>query len=403
MNPLTSSSEKSTLKLLMTDASPSWGDQQYRLVREAVWLHERGHEVIILCAETSKLAANLQRNAPWIRVEKVRSWGSPRALLRLAGIIRRSQPDLIHTRGGQDSTWASYFHLAGRPVICSRHMAIPEHVRIRDAIRYRFGCRRIIAAAQVVKRDLVARAGVSDSRIDVVGEGANLEEFHPGLDGGGFRAEFKIPPKSPLFGVIAMLRPEKGQRTFIKAAAKVLSLVSDARFVIVGGGGGSYVDRLYEKIRRTFRQSPAPVIITGYREDLSQVMGALDFVVVPSLDETQTIVIPQAFAAGKPVIASLVGGIPEVVRHEQNGLLVQPANHDALAAAMLRLLADRALRANLASAGLILARRELSFEEKAELVLESYFRAVDQSALDDQASADVRARGSERFAQSAAR
>jgi glycosyltransferase involved in cell wall biosynthesis len=146
-----------------------------------------------------------------------------------------------------------------------------------------------------------------------------LEEFHPGLDGGEFRAEFKISPKSPLFGVIAMMRLEKGQRTFINAAAKVLSLVSDARFVIVGGGGGSYVDRLYAKIRRTFPRSPAPVIITGYREDLSQVIAALDFVVVPSLREAQTIVIPQAFAAGKPVIASLVGGIPKLVRHEQNG------------------------------------------------------------------------------------
>ena len=103
------------------------------------------------------------------------------------------------------------------------------------------------------------------------------------------------------------------------------------------------------------------------------------------------------------MIASLVGGIPEVVRHEQNGLLVQPANNDALAAAMLRLLADPALCANLASAGLSLARRELSFEEKAELVLESYFRAIDQGALDHQASADVRARASERFAQLAAR
>ena len=387
----------------MTDASASWGDQQYRLVREAVWLHAHGHEVIILCGETSKLAANLERNAPWIRVEKVRSWGSPGTLVRLSRIIRRSQPDLIHTRSGQDSTWGSYFHLAGRPVVRSCHMTIPESVSIRDAIRYRFGCRRIIAAAHFIKRDLVARAGVSDSRIDVVGEGANLEEFHPGSDGGGFRAEFKIPPKSPLFGVIAMMRPEKGQRTFINAAAKVLGRVSDARFVIVGGGGGSYVDRLYEKIRRTFPQSPAPVIITGYREDLSQVMDALDFVVVPSLDETQTIVIPQALAAGKPVIASLVGGIPEVVRHEQNGLLVQPANHDALAAAMLRLLADPALRANLASAGLILARRELSFEEKAELVLESYFRAIDQGALDGRASADVRARGCERFAHEAVR
>ena len=72
MNPLTSLSEMSLLKLLMTDASPSWGDQQYRLVREAVWLHARAHEVIVLCGETSKLAANLKRSAPWIRVEKVR-------------------------------------------------------------------------------------------------------------------------------------------------------------------------------------------------------------------------------------------------------------------------------------------------------------------------------------------
>ena len=103
------------------------------------------------------------------------------------------------------------------------------------------------------------------------------------------------------------------------------------------------------------------------------------------------------------MIASLVGGIPELVRHEQNGLLVQPANTDALAAAMLRLLADPALCANLVSAGLSLARRELSFEEKAELLLESYLTAIDQDALDDQASADVRAPVCERFAQSAAR
>jgi glycosyltransferase involved in cell wall biosynthesis len=378
MNSLRFFSEKSTLKALMTDASPNWGGQQYRLVREAVWLHAHGHEVTILCGETSKLAEHLERNAPWIHVQKVRSWVSPFAFLRLAGIIRRSQPDLIHTRSGQDSTWASYFHVASHPVVRSRHMTIPERVPIRDVIGYRFGCRRIIAAAHFIKRDLVARAGVSDSRIDVVGESANLDEFHPGLDGGRFRAEFNIPPTSPLFGVIAMLRPEKGQRTFINAAAKVLSLVSDARFVIVGGGEGSYVDKLYEKIRRKFPQRPGPVIMTGYREDISQVMAALDFVVVPSLHEAQTIVIPQAFAAGKPVIASLVGGIPELVKHEQNGLLVELANNDALAAAMLRLLKEPDLSANLASAGLSLARRELSFDEKAQLVLESYVRAIDQ-------------------------
>jgi glycosyltransferase involved in cell wall biosynthesis len=384
----------------MTDSSPNWGGQQFRLVREAEWFHAQGHEVIAVCGESSKLAAALERNAPEIRVEKIRSWGSPQALLRIAGIIRQSQPDLIHTRSGRDSVWGSYFHFSGRPVVRSRHMSIPECLPIGEALAYRFGCRRIIAAAHFIKKDLIARSGVSGSRVDVVGEGTDLEEFHPGLDGGGFRAEFRIPPKSPVFGTIAMLRPEKGHRTFINAAAKVLKRAPDARFVIVGGGVGSYVDKLYEKIRAKFPLSPAPIIITGYREDVTQVIAALDFVIVPSLHEAQTIVIPQAFATGKPVVASRVGGIPELVTHEENGLLVPPADNDALAGAMLRVLEDPALSARLASAGLSLARRELCFERKAELVLESYHKAIGMA--DGRAKGDIRVRSGERLAEAAA-
>jgi len=380
MNFLRSISEKSTLKVLLTESSPNWGGQQYRLVREALWLHAQGHQVLIFCRETSKLAAALERTAPAIPMEKVRSWNSPLVFVRLISIVRRFQPDVIHTRSGPDSTWASYFHLTGRPVIRSRHMTIPNPIPLRDIIGYRFACRRIIAAAHFIKRDLIARAGVLDSNIDVVGEGADLQEFYPGLDEGRFRAELNIPPDSPLFGTIAMLRPEKGQRTFINAAAKVFRSVPAARFVIVGEGEGSYVAKLIEKIHERFPQHPVPVIMTGYREDIPQVMAALDFVVVPSLHEAQTIVIPQAFAAGKPVIASLVGGIPELVKHEENGLLVEAANNDALEAAMLRLLGDRALAANLARAGLTLARQELAFEDKAKLVLQSYRRAIDQGA-----------------------
>jgi glycosyltransferase involved in cell wall biosynthesis len=224
--------------------------------------------------------------------------------------------------------------------------------------------------------------GLADSRIDVAGEGVDLQEFHPELNGGAFRAEFEIASESPLFGVIAMLRSEKGQGNFVNAAITVLRSVPHARFVIVGGGRGSYVDSLNAKIRRKFPTAPSPLFVTGYREDISRVMAALDVVVVPSLYEAQTIVIPQAFAAGKPVIASRVGGIPELVRHEENGLLVQPAKDDELAAAMLRLLGEPVLRANLASAGLRLARWELSFDKKAELVLQSYRKALDQGVLE---------------------
>lgn len=376
MSSLTPLLEKCTLKVLMADASPNWGGQQYRLLREARWLHQRGYRVVVACGRASILSEKLKQDAPEISVENVRSWGSPSALLRLNGIIRRWKPDLIHTRSGQDSTWAAFFHLAGMPVVRSRHMTVPAHLRFHDAARYRFGCRRIVAVAHFIKKDLIDRVGVPGSRIDVAGEGASLEEFRPGLDGGGFRAEFKIPPESPLFGMIAMMRPEKGHRTFINAAAKVFKSAPGARFVVAGGGGGCYADQLGEKIRRKFPDSPAPLILTGYREDIARVIAALDVVVVPSLHEAQTIVIPQAFASGKPVIASQVGGIPELVAHEQNGLLVPPADHEALSSAMLRLFSDPALRDRLAAAGLRLARSELSFEAKAELVLQAYRKAL---------------------------
>jgi hypothetical protein len=123
------------LKVLMTDSSPHWGGQEYRLSREALWLHKRGHKVIVLCGEASQLATHLERNAPWIHVEKICSWGRPQALLRFASIVRRCQPDIVHTRGAQDATWGSFFHLRGRAVVRSRHMTIPERVPLHDALR----------------------------------------------------------------------------------------------------------------------------------------------------------------------------------------------------------------------------------------------------------------------------
>ena len=155
----TFSSRKSTLKVLMADSSPDWGGQQYRLVREACWLRKREHKVLVLCGETSELAAHLKRSAPWIRVEKVRSWRGLRPLVRFASIVRQWQPDIIHTRSGPDSTWGCFFHFSGYAVVRSRHITIPERVSWHDAARYGFGCRRIIAAAHSIKRDLVTLRG----------------------------------------------------------------------------------------------------------------------------------------------------------------------------------------------------------------------------------------------------
>ena len=106
------------------------------------------------------------------------------------------------------------FILRAGPVVRSRHMTIPERVSIRDIIGYRL-CRRILAAAHFIKRDLVTRAGVSDSHVDVVGEGANLEESILTWTGEN-SVMSSDSPESPPFRSDRDAAPEKGQRTFIK-------------------------------------------------------------------------------------------------------------------------------------------------------------------------------------------
>ena len=95
------------------------------------------------------------------------------------------------------------------------------------------------------------------------------------------------------------------------------------------------------------------------------------------MQEAQSIVIPQAFATGKPVIASNVGGIPEIVQHGVNGLLVKAGDSSELADAMVRLSESSGLRCQFGNAGLELARAQLSFDHKMEQVLSSYRKAID--------------------------
>lgn len=286
------------------------------------------------------------------------------------------KPDVIHTRSGQDAFWACLLHFAGWTVVHSRHMTLPPDMPSRRKFPFRSGCARVIAAAEFIKKDLTALVGVPENRVDVAGEGVDLKEFHPGVEGRGFRAEFAIPEEAPVFGLVAMIRDEKGHYHFVNAASRVLTKVPNARFVIVGEGAGPQVEKLRRKVLRDFPHKPSPVIFTGYREDMPEIMAEIDVLVVPSMQEAQTIVIPQAFASGKPVIASRVGGIPELVKHGENGLLVEAGDVPALADAMLQLAVSPDLRRRLGDAGLELAREELSFDGKMDLVLASYRRAM---------------------------
>ena len=206
----------------------------------------------------------------------------------------------------------------------------------------------------------------------------DTEEFSPG-DGSAFRREFAIADDAPLFGIVAMLRGEKGHDTFLGAARRVLRSKPTARFVIVGSGkpGGEVETEVNRMLSEEFADFPQPpVIMTGFRRDIPRIMRALDCLAVPSRHEAQTLVIPQAFASGKPAIGSRVGGIPEILREDVNGFLIEPGNEEQLADRMLRIANDAGLAQRFGRAGRQFAERELSVDIRMQQLLESYRKTI---------------------------
>ncbi len=366
------------MNILHTECSLNWGGLEQRIVVETCWLNKHGHKASIACDPRGELfRRGAEAGAPVVAVS-MRSNFDVRGFWALCGLVRGGV-DLINTHGSKDSWLCFPLHLAGVPVVRSRHLTLRVTPGARSFI-YKRGCRRVIATAGMIRQALVETNGVAAERIDVVGEFVDLAEFHPGVDGGLFRARFGFPADAPLLGIVAMIRGEKGHRVFLDAAFEVLKTHPAARFALIGEGTG---DRKLEalcraKIERAFGSAAAgsPIVMTGFQRDIPEAIAALDIVVVPSRAEAQSRIIPEAFAMRRAVIGSRVGGIPELVEDGRTGLLVPPGDAAALAAAMRRLIEDGALRTSLAGAGHALALKELSLDQKMEETLSSYRKAL---------------------------
>ena len=159
--------------------------------------------------------------------------------------------------------------------------------------------------------------------------------------------EYGMEPGSPIVGVVGRLEPEKGHATLIDAWPQVLRAVPGAYLLIVGEG--SRRAALEEQVAAL--GIGARVVFTGRRDDVPAVTAALDVAVLPSYREAQGLTILEAMALSRPVVASNVGGIPEMVEDGRTGLLVPPHDHEALASAITRLLLDHPLADMLARAG----------------------------------------------------
>jgi glycosyltransferase involved in cell wall biosynthesis len=294
----------------------------------------------------------------------------PRGLLALAQRLHDEQVDLLHTHtlAAANTLGRLAARYARIPVVSHLHIenyfrpATRPLLRSADNRTARL-CGALVAVSEDTKR-AYERQGYP-KRIEVVYNGVEL-------DGGGsrgLRAELGIPEGVPLVGEIGRLCDVKGQRELIAALAQL----PDAQAVLVGADleqGGAFQTALEREAERLGVRDR--VVFAGRREDAARVLAELDVLALPSWTEGLPLVVLEAMAQRRPVVATPVGGTPEVVVDGETGLLVPPRDPDALAAALRRLLGDADLRRRMGEAGYERARERFSAGAMTRRVLAIY-------------------------------
>ena len=332
------------LTILHTEASPGWGGQEIRILSEASAFAKRGFNILIACQPGSHLELEAQRRGLTTRPVAMRGAVDVRACWRLRQLMRTENVDLVHTHSSIDAWLAGFAaHSLHLPVVRSRHVSIP--VKRRRNFVYNTLCDRIISSGEAIREVLIS-AGVDPDKIVAIPAGVDTVQFHPTVSGAAVRREFGID--GPVIGTVAMLRRSKGHRVLLQAIPAILRSEPRAVFLWVGDGIGRA--ELQQEIAAAGFQ--AKVHITGFREDVPACLAAMDVVVLPSIkSDGVPQVILQALAMRKSVVASAIGGIPEVIQHRHTGVLVPPNDHEALAEAVVQVLRDPESAAVWAQAG----------------------------------------------------
>jgi glycosyltransferase involved in cell wall biosynthesis len=227
----------------------------------------------------------------------------------------------------------------------------------------------VVAISESV-REVLRQGGVPAERIEVIPSGIDFSPFTENKDKDFLRREFGFAADDFLVGIVAHLDDSKGHKTLIDAARFLKSRSSKIKIVIIGTG--KLEIELAEQARGLGVNDL--VFFLGFRDDVPRLLASLDLFVLTSNAEGLGTSIMDAMASRLPVVATWVGGIPEVVVDRETGLLIPPRRPEDLAEAILKLYSDRALARRLGERGFEVVREKFSAEAMAARIVDLYER-----------------------------
>lgn len=349
----------------------------------AAGLVGRGAEVTVICPESSvvePLAAACARagaRVTRLTLSRTAGWGSALArLVTLVKLLRSNRVDVlhIHLTGASGGRWVFLAsRLAGVPALIYTQQIAPEKraplpIRLERKL-VNLVVHRFIAVSEATRRKYVDRLAQSEAKTVVIPNAVELDRYRG--DYGAARVStrrlWNIPLDAKVIGTVARLSPQKALHVLLEALPAVIREVPEVRVLIVGDG--SERPRL-EKLADRLGVASC-VYFAGNRVDVPDQLLAMDVFVLPSLFEGLPLAILEAMAAGRPVVATEVDGVPEIVKDGVTGFLVSPGNPAQLARALVRLLRDPTTAARFGDAARQRAQ-DFSTDAVVERVLDAY-------------------------------
>jgi len=344
-----------SLKILYVDTDRTWRGGQEQLFSLMLGIRDRQHQVWLAAPSDSPLSSKAQQSGIEAYCFGQRSELSPWAFFQLWKILGKQDFDIIHLNTPRPLVVGGLgAKLRGIPMrVCSRRVNFPLNSPL-SRLKYNWMQESVVTVSVSIRRTLI-EGGVSPDLIKVIYEGVDLDWVD----------SQQLPDPDPVnsglvVGTVAYLSPEKGHRTLLEAAARVLSRVPDVHFILVGSG--ELMSSLKARVEELGIQKN--VTFTGFRDDSEALMKQFDVFCLPSVSEGLSSAILVAMASSVPVVATQVGGIPELVIDGETGILVPPGDVAQLVDGLCKILESSQLREKMGCAGRQRIEERFTLERK---------------------------------------
>jgi glycosyltransferase involved in cell wall biosynthesis len=350
------------------DCFPGWGGGENLVARQIQYLRDLGYQVSLLCplqspfltdhaiagVQTIGLPFGRQATNYTRRAGKLSTAREQLAVLpKLDQALRAIRPDLVYAIGSRS---AKYVLPVARLHRCKLSWSAGNLYTMTRVDRWLIQQSTLVICASEAVRGQYAPFAKSADKLQVLYHGVNLSEF-AAANPVDFRRSLNLGEHDVLVGVVGRISEAKGPFQFVRAVAPLLEADSQLHAAVIGAAAEQdqfYLTQMQEYVDHCAAR--AQFHLTGWRDDIPQIMKGLDVLVLPSAGEAFGIVVIEAMAAGKPVIAYAVGAVPEVIVDQVTGLHVPPGDVTALRQAIERLVVNRAERLRMGEAGRIRAQ-----------------------------------------------